>query len=887
MPRLSSGAVDSAGRPPSVDPAEATGPGQPESTWVLQQIEAMARSRAQGVPMTAEDLLARHPGIVAEAAIRLIYEEVCLRRESGEEVATSEVVGRFPQWKDELEILLDCDRLLRPLARVAALPEIGEDLGPFRLLAELGRGASGRTYLAAEPSLADRLVVLKVFSDEQDEHLSLARLQHTHIIPLFSEHTFPDRGLRAMCMPYLGGTSLARLLEALAGIPPAQRRGRHMLEVLDQVPTDRPTPFKIDGPYRHYLEQASYVQSVCWIVACLAEGLQCAHAHGLVHMDVKPSNVLIAADGLPMLLDFHLARRPIAAGEQIPDRIGGTPDWMAPEHRAALEAVSLGKPVPQAVDHRADLYSLGLLLREALGGPAGGGPHRGDGPTRPANPLVSPGLTDLVARCLSERPADRYPSAAALAEDLRRHLNDLPLRGVPNRSLRERWRKWRRRRPEDLVRRAAWSTALVSVAAVLGLVAALVFQRVQEIQTTLQDARDFDLRGRFPEAIHTLSHGLELAAPLPFAEHWTLTRDLRAQLDRARWGRQADALHDLADHVRFRYGIEPPTAGEAKALLAKIRVIWDARDRLLAPKTGQLDSHRQQQIRTDLLELVTVWADLRTRLAAPAEAQAARDEAWQVLEEASDRCGPSLTIARLRRAGKEVRHRDGSAIRPALDPVPLSAADHYDLGRSLLREEKFPAAAEEFRRTLEDRPLDFWPNFYQGLCAYKLGKFQDAYSAFGICAALAPGSAECFFNRARAAEAMGRVDQALRDYHWALDRDPNLTSALLNRGILASRAGRHAEAVADFQRALETSSDPRTLGRIHYNLALTRLAQGEPAAALAHAEQALAQGYDAARGLRERLRPESQSHQDVRPLDQGPPREAGRTPRQGRIQAGA
>src|SRR5579883_1909389 len=177
MPRLSSGAVDSAGRPPSVDPAEATGPGQPESTWVLQQIEAMARSRAQGVPMTAEDLLARHPGIVAEAAIRLIYEEVCLRRESGEEVATSEVVGRFPQWKDELEILLDCDRLLRPLARVAALPEIGEDLGPFRLLAELGRGASGRTYLAAEPSLADRLVVLKVFSDEQDEHLSLARLQ--------------------------------------------------------------------------------------------------------------------------------------------------------------------------------------------------------------------------------------------------------------------------------------------------------------------------------------------------------------------------------------------------------------------------------------------------------------------------------------------------------------------------------------------------------------------------------------------------------------------------------------------------------------------------------------------------------------------------------------
>jgi len=80
-----------------------------------------------------------------------------------------------------------------------------------------------------------------------------------------------------------------------------------------------------------------YVEAVCWIVACLAEGLQSAHAHGLVHLDVKPSNVLIAGDGLPMQLDFHLARRPVGAGEQIVDRLGGTPGWIAPEHRAALK----------------------------------------------------------------------------------------------------------------------------------------------------------------------------------------------------------------------------------------------------------------------------------------------------------------------------------------------------------------------------------------------------------------------------------------------------------------------------------------------------------------------------------------------------------------------
>ena len=69
-----------------------------------------------------------------------------------------------------------------------------------------------------------------------------------------------------------------------------------------------------DGPYRRYLDQAAYVQAVCWIAACLADALHSAHVHGLIHMDVKPSNVLIADDGLPILLDFHLAHRPIDPG---------------------------------------------------------------------------------------------------------------------------------------------------------------------------------------------------------------------------------------------------------------------------------------------------------------------------------------------------------------------------------------------------------------------------------------------------------------------------------------------------------------------------------------------------------------------------------------------
>src|SRR5439155_11400441 len=80
----------------------------------------------------------------------------------------------------------------------------------------LGPGIHGRAYLATQPALAGRSVVLKVGPDTGDEHLSLARLQHTHIVPLYSVHEFPDRRLRALCMPDFGGATLAAIRAELA-----------------------------------------------------------------------------------------------------------------------------------------------------------------------------------------------------------------------------------------------------------------------------------------------------------------------------------------------------------------------------------------------------------------------------------------------------------------------------------------------------------------------------------------------------------------------------------------------------------------------------------------------------------------------------------------------
>jgi len=832
---------------------ETTGVVLADGEWVSRQVHAMATAWLLGKPVTAEEILAGNPGLGDEAAIRLIYEETCLRRESGQNVDTTEVVSRFPRWKNELEVLLGCDRLLRPFTRIAVLPEVGEELGPFRLLVELGRGASGKTYLAAEPALADRLVVLKVISDDQEEHLSLARLQHTHIIPLFSEHSFPTRGLRALCMPYLGGTSLARILEGVSEVPPAQRRGHHLLAILDQIQSSYPTLSISDGPYRRYLEQASYDQAVCWIAACLADALHAAHAHGLIHMDVKPSNVLIAGDGLPMLLDFHLARRAIGRGERTVDRLGGTPGWMAPEHRAALEAVGMGQQIAEPVDNRADIYALGLLLCEALGGPGAARDAAAGRALRRRNPAVSLGLADIVQKCLVPNAPDRYRDAAALADELRRHLTNLPLREVPNRSMAERWRKWRRRRPTSLARSAAWLVTAVTLVLVGVLGQAFFRQRVRDIheaETALEYGRKLCADGAYIEAVHTLGRALERTATVPAAE--SLKSSLSEQLRAAHRGQKASALHELAELIRFRFGIDLPAEQEARILMRHVGTVWDERELLLSPKGALLGPRIEQVVRADLVDLAITWAELRVRLASPTVAGEARRQALTVLDEAARSCGYSQRLERLRRSIASSAGLVDSP-QPPMRP-PESALDHYDLGRSYLRAGRIREAEAEFQQVLAMRPQDFWPNFYQGLCAYRLGQVNEALSAFRTCVALAPMSAECYYNRALAAESLGRPDQSLRDYSRALELDPSLTSAALNRGILAFKNGRHDDAITDFRRCLQTAADSRTLGRIHYSLALAYLAKGNRMAARADVEEAVARGCQEALALRDRLR---------------------------------
>lgn len=817
-----------------------TGSPPQEGSWVTRQLDAMALAWERGERPTAAEVLDRFPEVDAEAAIRLVYEEVCLRREAGLEVDTTEIVNRYPRWGDEVRALLECDRLLGPEGQIGPWPALGENLGPFLLLAELGRGASGATYLAHDAALADRPVVVKVIPGDQEEHLALARLRHTHIVPLFSEHAFPERGLRALCMPYLGGASLASILQGVAEVPPAARSGRLLVQLIDQ----RTTPSAgdtHDAPFRRALERESYVRAVTWIAACLADALHYAHARGLVHMDVKPSNVLVTVDGQPMLLDFHLARPPLRPGEHVFDRLGGTPGWMAPEQRAAIEAVGKGEPVPLAVDGRADLFALGLILREALGEPGTSGRGRLS-PSR-----ISAGLAEIVRKCLAVDSSRRYPDAATLADDLRRHMNDLPLKGVANRDLAERWRKWRRRNPGAF----AWvvTGASIALAGAVGLavVASGHRQIVQQLQSSLEDARRDRAAGRFDQAVGTLWSAMERARGVPAIRE--LKQGLDEELRQAKRARTAQALHDLADQIRYRYSVDRPSAEDARALAEQCGAVWEQRANLREePGEGVDETVEARGVRSDLVEVAAVWADLIVGLAAPEQLADARKEAMEVLDVAESTFGQSLALdlCRARLGG------GGLALEPTA--AGRSAWECYDLGRDHLRAGRFQEADLAFREALSMRPDDLWSNFHQGLCAFQLRRYEDAVAAFRACLALEPDSATLWYNRALALEALGQVMPAIEDYSRAIEHDPSLALAYLNRGVLRLNAGHRAEAIADFSRGLRVSSvDRLTRGRLHLNRALASLAIGDREAARADAEAAVAAGCAEAVSFREDL----------------------------------
>ncbi len=435
----------------------------------------------RGERPSAAEYLERFPDLRShdDRVLSLAYEEYCLREERDEAPDTKEFCAGYGPWKDSLESQL---KYHRALSRVGGppppwFPEEGDRFQHFRICKELGRGGAARVYLARDESLGDREVALKVSHDRGSEPSILARLEHEHIVPVHSV-VHQVRGgakLRGLCMPYRPGLPLDQVIARISSEARAGRAG-----ALCRALRVEGAPEDVTGGsgWSTFPRRGTFADAIAWIVAVIADALAYAHTQKIFHRDVKPANILLTYRDGPQLLDFNLSHDPHSADQAEAALRGGTLPYMAPEQlEAFLDAARWG-----SVAERADLYSLGLLLRELLTGQAPETPdavlplprtisalldrragYRID--IRQLNPRVPHALEAIAGRCLAFSPADRYGSASELAADLRLFLARRPTKIARNPSTSERSLNWLARKRTPLFVSAL---ATVVLAASLG-----------------------------------------------------------------------------------------------------------------------------------------------------------------------------------------------------------------------------------------------------------------------------------------------------------------------------------------------------------------------------------------------------------------------------------
>jgi len=271
------------------------------------------------------------------------------------------------------------------------------NLGRYEIISELGQGAMGVVYKAIDP-LIDRVVAIKTINlglalDEKEEYearfyqeaKAAGRLSHPNIVTIFDLGKSGD--IAYIAMEFLQGRELRDILNDNQRLP---------------------------------------VDNVLSIVAQVALGLAYAHEHGIVHRDVKPSNVMVGADGHVKITDFGIARMESASVRTQTGMVLGSPKYMSPEQ-------VMGK----LIDQRSDVFSLGVVLYEMLTGRA---PFVGENvnaimyqtlnsippPPGSLNSAVPDMLNFIVAKALAKGLEDRYQSAKELADDLRACREAMP-----------------------------------------------------------------------------------------------------------------------------------------------------------------------------------------------------------------------------------------------------------------------------------------------------------------------------------------------------------------------------------------------------------------------------------------------------------------------------
>lgn len=406
------------------------------------------------------------------------------------------LVRQHPELEDDLRECAGSLHLLHRMSAGVRQDTSGEDatatpklnrLGDFAIAREIGRGGMGVVYEARQLSL-DRRVALKVLpfaavleakqvTRFRNEAQAAASLHHPNIVPVYG--VGDERGVHYFAMQFVEGQSLDHAIAELTqhAVAAGEKAASEPTDVCGTTADLRLAQSAFST--RVSTRSRQYCDSVARLVVQAATALEHAHQCGVIHRDVKPSNLLVDRDGKLWVTDFGLARVEANVGVTVSGDVVGTLRYMSPEQ-------ARGKPAP--IDARTDVYSLGATLYEMLTLQHA---HQAETqadmlevidsveptPPRSLNHRIPYDLETIVLKAMSKQRDDRYATAGEFADDLQRYLDG---------------RSAVARRPSTVDRLARWAMRhrrmVASVAAGIALVATLASTGFFMVSGALRDS---------------------------------------------------------------------------------------------------------------------------------------------------------------------------------------------------------------------------------------------------------------------------------------------------------------------------------------------------------------------------------------------------------------
>jgi eukaryotic-like serine/threonine-protein kinase len=720
----------------------------------------------------------------AETLLDLIYNEIVVREELGEQPSAKEYSQRYPHLQEEIELHFEVHRavhddLLVDTARaqpVESVPDLEiqapaskPELPDYEMVGWLGQGGMGVVYQARHRGLR-RHVALKMFQPGRlpsprevlrfrTEAEAIARLQHPNIVQIFE-------------VGECGGLPFLALELAEQGT---------LAQKLQQLPF---TP-----------------RAAAELVETLARAVHHAHEHHIVHRDLKPANVLFTRDGTPKITDFGLAkilqaddpetrRDMTCSGEPI-----GTPRYMAPEQASGRQ---------EHVGPATDVYALGTLLYECLTGQV---PFvaasvletlvkiRGHEPLPPRRlqPSIPRDLETICMGCLHKEPGRRYGSARALADDLRRFLQGEPIRARPTPAWECAW-KWCRRHPAR--------AGLVALGALLvgtGLAVAIVGHHVEnrrlaglreEVTTLMKEGREALVRGEVDHGQARIRAAwIKVQAEPALQDHLTgvvgwLLHAQRAADQRAGKLRIPPREYDeLRDQAMLQSLLLDPLA--PRAVPAARQAIQAALELTIAGDPAWCQE-REQMVLLDA-ELLRRAADAERALARLDEVVAPASRRFHELR--------AIYLEELGRNAEAEVERQRAAQFPPEETLALfqGAVDR-------VRRRDFDGAVRAFDQVLGVEPEHFTARLFQAACLLHQKRPAEAKTALTACLAQRPRFVCSYLFRGQAWLQLGETAAAVRDVQRALELVPeNDREAFWRDRILANPGFRPLRDLPAFQ----------------------------------------------------------------------------------------